>query len=225
MKCENCNTEIEHDWRKSPKTKLRFCSRKCSNKRVHTPDSRRKISSTLSEKYMLGELKLPVREVGQLKLTKVKVCNFCKKEFIANRKYLNDVARWPTVCSDECYIQTKRKNARGNKNIEYKGVRYDSLWEIDMVKFFEDNNITFIVPSSIPWVDVAKTHHKYFPDFYIPILDLYVDPKNPLVIKQQTEKLEIISKQINLIYGDLEMLKTIIMEKLAGMEGVAPSCF
>ena len=42
---------------------------------------------------------------------------------------------------------------------------------------------------------LGKTHN-YFPDFYLPIQDLYLDPKNPHAAFVQKEKLDVIKIQL-----------------------------
>jgi hypothetical protein len=226
MKCQTCNQEITVEWRKDKKyinsTPLKFCSRKCSNRRSHTNETRQKTSSTMKIKIQQGLIQPPPRPTkSRLKLTKLVCCSFCKIQFIGERKPTKN-ASWPTLCSDQCYINTKRKNARGTKQTVYNGMQFDSLWEVEYVKFLEDQNIPFIIPSPIYWFDDKQKSHKYFPDFYIPILDLYVDPKNPIVIIQQQTKLNIVSKQINLLYGDLQVVKDITLSKWRAWKELHP---
>lgn len=49
MICEKCGKEFSEDWRKYPKGKARFCSIKCSNSRIHTKETKEKISKSLSK--------------------------------------------------------------------------------------------------------------------------------------------------------------------------------
>jgi hypothetical protein len=218
MNCITCNQEIITEWRKDKKyvnkIPLKFCSRKCSNTKNHSAQTKHKISSKMKEKFKQGTISLPPKsslktqnpKSPNLKLTKTKRCKFCSKDFIANRRHTKK-ASWPTICSNECYIATKRQNARGSKQINYKGMSFDSKWELEYAKFLEEHSIPFIIPQPINWIDSNQKTHKYFPDFYIKEIDLYIDPKNPIVIIQQKEKLDIVSKQINLIYGDLNFVK------------------
>ena len=84
-----------------------------------------------------------------------------------------------------------------------------------MASLLDQNNIEWVIPDkAILWLDDNQKEHKYFPDFYLPNLDQYLDPKNPIVIIKQKEKLEKVSKIINLIYGK----PSEIMERLTGVE-------
>ena len=47
---------------------------------------------------------------------------------------------------------------------------------------------------------------RYFPDFYLPKYDIYLDPKNPYLMQKDFFKMEIIKSMISIIYGDLECI-------------------
>jgi hypothetical protein len=131
-------------------------------------------------------------------------CNYCHNTFLATRK---DNYGWPTTCSNDCFINTKRRNARGNKQSIYKDERFDSQWEVELAKFLDAHNIAWTRPDCIFWFDANNKQHRYWPDFYLPKHNLYLDPKNPIAIIKQREKLEIVSKQISLIYGNLKTIQ------------------
>lgn len=214
MLCKRCDGEILLEWRldsKSKKTPLLFCSRSCSNVRVHTVEQNARKSDKLKLLYKNGDLQLKPRPAKPKKTHKERVCSFCNLPFIAQRR---DNGGWPTLCSSQCYRDMKRRNARGHKNIEYNGVKYDSLWEIEMVKFFEAWSIKFTIPEPISWIDSKQKQRFYYSDFYVPLLDLYIDPKNPIVILQQAEKLEAISKKVLLLYGSPSFLQAELISKL-----------
>ena len=90
----------------------------------------------------------------------------------------------------------KSKHRRMNRNIiEYNGVMLDSNWEFELAKRLDYLNINWIRPEPLEWVDDNNVTHNYFPDFYLTEYDLYLDPKNPQVIKMQKEKLKKLSEQ------------------------------
>lgn len=60
---------------------------------------------------------------------------------------------------------------------------------------------------SIKWVDKNQKERRYYPDFYLIDFDVYLDPKNPYVMDRDKEKLEIVCKQISLIFGDISVVK------------------
>ena len=45
------------------------------------------------------------------------------------------------------------------------------------------------------WVDENGTSHHYFPDFYLPEIGVYLDPKNPQAQRIQSHKLKMLLQQ------------------------------
>lgn len=131
------------------------------------------------------------------------------------------------TCSDECYLDQRTKNGiRSNRSKIYchhtnSYVWVDSNWEIAVAKYLNSLNINWLRPKYIPWVDSFGKNRKYFPDFYLPDYNLYLDPKNPYRMKIDKEKLSIISSKVNLLVGDLNY----ILERLGGLEPKPASRF
>ena len=101
----------------------------------------------------------------------------------------------------------KSYNAKGIKRQEYNGNTFDSGYEVKIAKWLDSNNIKWSkVYEPILWMDIKGKQHRYYPDFYLPDYNLYLDPKNPYCIKQQKEKLDCVSKMINLLYGDPQLI-------------------
>lgn len=85
--------------------------------------------------------------------------------------------------------------------IQYKEIKLDSTWELILAKSLDDNNIKWIRPDPIKWKDEENKEHHYFPDFFLPEYNLYVDPKNPHAYRVQNKKIDIIKKQLtNLVF-------------------------
>ena len=87
--------------------------------------------------------------------------------------------------------------------VEYKGVMLDSSWELALAKRLDELRIVWERPKPIKWVDKRGDVHNYFPDFYLPDYDLYLDPKNPAAYQNQKEKVAILSttyKNLRFIY-------------------------
>lgn len=78
--------------------------------------------------------------------------------------------------------------------IKYKGVLLDSTWELELAKRLDSLSIEWIRPKPLKWVDTDGIEHNYFPDFYLPVFNLYLDPKNPQAFKVQRNKIEILDK-------------------------------
>lgn len=77
----------------------------------------------------------------------------------------------------------------------YNGVMMDSTWEVELAKRLDNINVKWIRPNPLSWIDSTGVNHHYFPDFYLPEYDLYLDPKNPYAIERQKEKLNALNEQ------------------------------
>lgn len=79
-------------------------------------------------------------------------------------------------------------------------VSLDSFWEEALAIRLDTIGVNWIRPSPIKWIDNDNVTHNYFPDFYLPEFDLYLDPKNPYAVKAQQVKIQCLKQQIqNLI--------------------------
>jgi hypothetical protein len=81
----------------------------------------------------------------------------------------------------------------------------DSSWEEALAKRLDNLCIDWIRPNPIKWMDKQGVQHNYFPDFYLPQYDIYLDPKNEQVYKLSLEKIQELSK----ILPNLIILKTL----------------
>lgn len=98
-------------------------------------------------------------------------------------------------------ISQKARNSphrRLKKNmIEYNGILLDSSWEYELAKRLDYLNIVWERPKPIKWFDKDGNVHNYFPDFYLPEFDIFIDPKNPFACEVQKEKIESINETYN----------------------------
>lgn len=74
-------------------------------------------------------------------------------------------------------------------------VNLDSSYERTVAKILDTHFIEWIRPNPLEWVDSKNVTHHYFPDFYIPSVNLYLDPKNDYCFKVQSEKIFAIQKK------------------------------
>ena len=87
------------------------------------------------------------------------------------------------------------------KMIEYNGIMLDSSWEVELAKRLDEQHIKWERPGPIKWIDEDGSIHNYFPDFFLPDYNLYLDPKNPHAYKVQEKKINQLKKQLtNLIF-------------------------
>jgi hypothetical protein len=79
-------------------------------------------------------------------------------------------------------------------------VQLDSAWEEALAKRLDATGVTWSRPPAIKWIDAQGTQRNYFPDFYLPNYDMFLDPKNPYAIKAQIDKIKCLTEQVkNLI--------------------------
>lgn len=224
--CLNCNTPLNYEKRNN-----KFCNKSCSaqyNNCKRLPRSNEsKLRTSVSIKNSIkfqeaccnsefGKKVWKIRRenleksgMGSLKTDIIfKECTWCKNIFVTPTKNYS-YKKSTRICSDECYIQIKRLNFCGTTSY-YKGIAMDSKWEIELAEWLDKNNIKWIRPKSILWIDKNGIQRKYFPDFYLLDYNLYLDPKHNMLIQSQKEKLDIVEKQINLKYGNVEKLKQFI---------------
>jgi len=82
----------------------------------------------------------------------------------------------------------------------------DSSWEEALAKRLDELNVIWIRPEQpIPWTDTNNNTHNYFPDFFLPKYNIYLDPKNPIAYNVQKSKIDILTKQL----PNLIILKTL----------------
>ena len=80
-----------------------------------------------------------------------------------------------TVCEN---IKNDNWHNKFTPKIEFDGELYDSSWEIEFAKYLRKNNINFIRNNSISFEYIWNNDkHNYFPDFYLPDYDLYIEIK------------------------------------------------
>ncbi len=84
--------------------------------------------------------------------------------------------------------------------VYYNEFRFDSTWEVKVAKILDKNNIKWIQPDPILWIDKKGKNHNYFSDFYLPDYHLYLDPKNEFCVKAQKEKLDYIRNHYKNVY-------------------------
>ena len=196
-----------------------FCSRACANSRSFSAETntKRSVANTRAsarlDKVKFSEsIKRGCMFQGPYCAIKMRKCSACNTDFWASRHKPQY-----TTCSEECFLFVKRKNRAGNKTV-YNNEMYDSSWEAAMAKWFDDNHIEYIRPkNSIVWHDSTGKQRRYFPDFYLPQFDLYVDPKNKFCIQDQKEKLDTVSMSINLVYGEINYLMDVVSNKIASV--------
>lgn len=124
------------------------------------------------------------------------------------------------TCSDECYHEIscsmKKKGFVTETVHDSTGKKcyLQSSWEIEIYEFLSTNNIPWERPKAIKWNDMGKTR-KCFLDFYIPSLDIYLDPKNQWLMKNRDKnKIYELSRVVTVYFGSVDFLKSKVLEHL-----------
>jgi hypothetical protein len=92
-----------------------------------------------------------------------------------------------------------------SKTIEYNGINLDSEYEYKVATELDKNNIKWERPHYLLWEDYSGKQHRYYPDFYLPEYNIYLDPKNDYLINNKSkrfgitdvEKIEKVQEQNN----------------------------
>ena len=110
-------------------------------------------------------------------------------------------------------LNSNHRRLKKNMHV-YNGIIMDSTWEVILAERLDTLNIMWERPSPLKWIDDSGVHHNYFPDFYLPKYDLYLDPKNPYAYKVQLKKINILKQLYNNVYflSSIDECKTFIVE-------------
>ena len=106
------------------------------------------------------------------------------------------------------------------KNVEYNGVLFHSSWEAIFAKFLDENKINWERKVQPVEYILDSRPHLYFPDFYLPDFDTFVEVKGYVVNKDrvkweqfkgrllliQEKEMKQISKRKYNIFADLILL-------------------
>lgn len=211
-KCVHCLSTLPFEKRKNS-----FCSYSCrashNNKKrgARAEETKKRISDKLSGRSLTSEHKQKCTAVldsvraahkAAYQLSP-KHCSFCKREMNFDRRHRR-------TCGRECSIQasTNRKYRNGSrKTFYYKDTVLESTWELELAKWLDEKGIEWHRPKPIKWNDGHKDR-LYYPDFYLPSLDLYLDPKNPFCLQKDKAKMVEVSKKVSIVYVDLELIKS-----------------
>lgn len=170
--CEKCGNPVDKS-KFSKWASGRFCSRKCSNSRTMSIKTREIVSKKLkgNRPWNAGTAS-----------TCTRTCVTCKKTFTTigwNKK---------KTCSDECMRYAPGRNGGYRPNStrkirsEYKGYWMDSGAERKFAELLDENNIRWIKNTKkfFPYRDKTGKKRKYYPDFYLPEYDYWVEIKGLL---------------------------------------------
>lgn len=208
--------------------KGRIKSEETIRKTKETFKNKKSCNLTLTKRQCVGrqlKLRFSFKEVKPAKKVKKKTkmycnvafpsCKVCKKVFCYNvkqgsrkevRKTCSEQCKVQAITGDRKYINGKKTGSLYFNRFENKNVFLDSSWEVEIAKLLDKKDIKWIRPKYIKWRDDDNKARMYYPDFYLIDYDVYLDPKNPYCMIQGKRKMEIVSKQVSLVYGALEVI-------------------
>ena len=98
-------------------------------------------------------------------------------------------------------VRSVREYVKKNGEI----VMLDSSWEEMLAKRLDELNIEWSRPTEpVSYTTADGRVHNYFPDFFLPEHNLYLDPKNPAALNAQKDKVDCLKK----IMPNLIIIKT-----------------
>jgi predicted nucleic acid-binding Zn ribbon protein len=172
--CTQCNCVIKGYYKKQ------FCSNSCAathnnNKRDYKIFKPGPAKGT----KLIRKSNLPPNRKFLGPYTKISMCVVCNKWFPGNRK----------TCSDVCCHNLLSKIARNKTthpcnrgSIDYNGIKLGSSYELKVAISLDENNILWIKPKPLKYLDPNGKFRQYFPDFFLPDYNVYLDPKNDFLI-------------------------------------------
>jgi uncharacterized CHY-type Zn-finger protein len=202
MNCEKCNTVIDKN-KLSKWASGRFCSRTCANSRQFSEESRRKksIANKVLIPWNKGTIKIETRN-----------CSVCSKEFTVasyNKR---------KTCSDYCKRKAPgqggyRPNSTRKIRSEYNGYWMDSGAERKFAELLDANDIKWIKNTDkfFTYRDGSGKSRKYYPDFYLPEYDYWVEIKGLLYMNDNDPiKLASVGNNIELqMHNEIRLPKCI----------------
>ncbi len=81
--------------------------------------------------------------------------------------------------------------------ISGSSIRLDSSYEVAVASDLDANGVQWTRPKPLSWVDTNGISHRYYPDFYLPEYNVYLDPKHKGIIPLHEEKIRKVVEQNN----------------------------
>lgn len=197
-----------------------FCCHDCANiyiGRNTTEEIRQNRSNFMSSNSKLRkssektrQKRILIAEEKYKQLSKKCLCVICGNSVSPEYKGNNNALARKKTCSKYCRaelqsrIMKRREVIGGNKNKYATGwhnspsagrVWLESSYEKIVAKDLDLNNIRWIRPKYLKWIDSKNESHKYFPDFYLIDFNIFLDPKNDFIILRDQDKIDRVINQ------------------------------
>lgn len=111
--------------------------------------------------------------------------------------------------SDSVNERVKRnewhKSLGKKKRVEYKGIMLDSSWEVIVAEYLDKNKIEWVQPTNGFEYILDGVTHKYYPDFYIPSIDKYIEVKG-YERRKDLVKYKVVDNLIIIKYKEIQQI-------------------
>lgn len=209
--CKHCQKEFENFNTSQKANHARWCEK-----------------NPKRQQYCTGAKQLQTQEVIQKRTLGIKKAHLEGKYINSSKKSLETRTKNGTLKHRPESIELIRQKALDSKHrrlcrsireyVKKDGsvVKLDSSWEEALAKRLDDIDVEWTRPEEpIQYVGVDGKKHNYFPDFYLPKYDLYLDPKNPAAINAQKVKIKLLLEMMSnlLIIDTLEKCKDFKLTK------------
>lgn len=177
LHCKKCNAEYFLNLKlknfKNKKFK-KFCSRACANSRIRTKETKDKIS-----KGILNSEKFKKAMSSRTKTFYIDICLYCKKDIFHTGK---KTKKYHKECVSKISGGYRENSTKVNRCI-YNGIKLDSGLEKLFVVLLDKANIKWHKNNGnryFEYKDKNEKVRKYYPDFYLPEYDLWIETKGGL---------------------------------------------
>ena len=105
-----------------------------------------------------------------------------------------------------------------SKRFVHNGIILESSWEKAVAESLDEATVAWTRPSPLIYRD-GNQLRRYYPDFYLPDFNCYLDPKNDYVKKLDEKKLALVKEQnnIKLLVLGKNQLSWLIIQQLIGV--------
>lgn len=113
----------------------------------------------------------------------------------------------------ELAIQRHLGGWHTSRTFDYKGIKLDSQYELDVAKELDENQIKWERPTYFIWKDENGIEHRYYPDFYLPEYNVYLDPKNDYLINNKSVRFGITDAEKIKLVCEQNAIRIVILDK------------
>lgn len=208
----------------------KFCSHSCSAS--FTNKARGKFSNELKQKISksLKDYNESNKDyISYIRDSSKNICDVIFHKCTQCDNTIISIGKKPKrkTCSRQCQTHASVGN-RSYKNGRRLNIYYskkdgniillESSWEEKLAKYLDMSNIEWSRPKPISYVKDG-INRLYYPDFFLPDYELYIDPKNPTALSMSLDKMKIVSDIIPIWYGDIDQIIIAIpLVRVAGFE-------